>query len=151
MVVGDVLDDATLLGAIATLEERDVKPWPDGYYRLYLTPRQYAQLLKDSNVRNDLRYAAPERLISGEKGAIHGVRIIVTNHIVKVTENTVSVAKALLVTPRWAAIAYKRRPEVFVDPTMYDGRRKRRFGVTADFDIKLIHSDRAVVISTSNA
>lgn len=151
VVVTDTMDDKTLLVALATLEERNVKPWPDGYYRLYMTPRQYAQLMQDANVRQDLRYAAPERLISGEKGAIHGIRIIVTNHIVTVTENTITVAKSLLVTPRWAVIAYKRRPEVFVDPTMYDGRRKRRFGVTADFDIKVLHQDRFIVISTSNA
>lgn len=154
VVATDLLDDATLLAAVATLEERNVQPWPDGYHRLYLTPRQYAQLLKDANVRNDLRYASPERLISGEKGAIHGIRIIVTNHIVTVGEgagSAVTVAKALLVTPRWAVIAYKRRPEVFVDPTMYDGRRKRRFGVTADFAIKLLHQDRAVVICSSNS
>lgn len=151
VVVTDTLDDKTMLVAVATLEERDVINWPDGYYRCFMTPRQYAQLLQDSNVRNDLRYASPDRLISGEKGAIHGIRVIVSNHVVTLTENAVTVAKALLVTPRWAVIAYKRRPEVYVDRTLYDGGRRRRFGVTADFDIKLLHQDRAIVICTANA
>lgn len=151
VVAGDVLDDATILSAISTLESRDVYPYPDGYFRLFMTPNQYAQLIKDTNIRNDLRYAAPDRLISGEKGAIHGVRIIVTNHIVTATENTVTVAKALFTSPRWAVICYKRRPEVYVDKTLYDGGRRRRFGVTADLDVKLLHQDRAVVVSTSNS
>jgi N4-gp56 family major capsid protein len=147
----DVLDDATMLNAIATLEERDAVNWPDGYYRFYCTPRQYAQLLKDQNIRNDIRFASPDRLLNNEKGAIHGCRIVVTNYIVTLTENAVTVAKGLLLTPRWAVIAYKRRPEVYVDKTLYDGGRRRRFGVTADFDIKLLHQDRAIVVCTSNA
>lgn len=150
IVVGDVLTDTVILAGIAQLESVDNIPFEDGYYRYYITPNQYKQLISDSNIRNDLRYAAPERLLSGEKGAIHGCRIIVTNYIVTATENTVTVAKSLLVAPRWAAIAYKRRPQVVVDPTLYDMGRKRRFGVTADFKAALIHYERAVVITTAN-
>src|SRR5258708_16309017 len=35
-----------------------------------------------------------------------------------ITENSIGVTKSLLVAPRWAAIAYKRRPEIIVDPTL---------------------------------
>lgn len=151
VVAGDVLDDLTFLKAVAQLDTKDNIPFPDGYYRFYITPNQYKQLLTDTNIRNDLRYASPERLLTNEKGALHGCRIIVTNYIVLPTENTVVVAKSLLVAPRWAALAYKRHPEAIVDPTLYDMGRRRRFGITADFDAQLLHWERAVVVTTSNA
>lgn len=164
LVVGDVLDDATLLKAIAQLEVSNNVPFPDGYYRLYITPLQYKQLLLDTNIRQDLRFAAPDRLLNGEKGALHGCRIIVSNFVPctgnvlagsiaalgPAQENSVNVAKALLVAPRWAAIAWKRRPEAYIDPTLYDGGRRRRFGITSDFDVQLVHNERAIVISTAN-
>ena len=151
IVVGDTLSDAVLLAAIAQLDGQDNVPFEDGYYRLYITPKQYAQLIQDSNIRNDIRYASPARLLTNEKGAIHGCRIIVTNYIKTVTENTITVAKSLLVAPRWAALCYKRHPEAVVDPTLYDMGRERRFGITADFVVGLVHFERAVVITTSNA
>lgn len=151
VVSTDTLDDKTILLSIAQLEVANNVPFDDGYYRLYITPKQYAQLIQDQNIRQDLRYASPQRLLSGEKGAIHGVRIIVTNYIVTATENSTSVAKALLVAPRWSAICYKRHPEAYVDPTLYDGGRRRRFGITADFVVGLVHYDRVVVVTTSNS
>lgn len=164
IVSTDVLDDATFLKAIAQLESANNVPFPDGYYRFYITPLQYKQLLLDANIRQDLRFASPERLLSGEKGALHGCRIIVTNYVpctgnalggsiaalAPAAENTVNVAKALLVAPRWAAIAWKRKPAAYIDPTLYDGGRRRRFGITADFDAQLVHYERAVVVSTAN-
>lgn len=151
IVSTDTLDDKTILLSISQLEQKNNVPFDDGYYRLYITPQQYAQLIQDQNIRQDLRYASPQRLLSGEKGALHGCRIIVTNYIVTATENTVTVGKALLCAPRWAAIAYKRHPEAYVDPTLYDGGRRRRFGITADFVVGLVHYDRVVVITTSNS
>lgn len=151
VVVGDVATDVVLLSGIVALETALNIPFEDGYYRWFITPAQYKQLISDQDIRNDLRYAAPERLITGEKGALHGVRIIVSMHVVTTTENTITVAKSLLIAPRWAAIAYKRRPAVVVDTTMYDMNRKRRFGVTADFIVGLVHYERAIVITTANA
>ena len=55
----------------------------------------------------------------------------------------------MLTSPRWAAVAYKRRPEVIVDPTLYDMGRRRRFGVVADFDIEAIHAERAVCMTSA--
>lgn len=151
VVAGDVMDDTTVLKSIEQLELQNNIPFDDGYYRLYITPTQYRQLLQDTNIRNDLRYASPQRLLTGEKGAIHGVRVIVTNYVKTATENTsVAVAKALLVAPRWAAVAWKRHPEAYVDPTLYDGGRRRRFGILADFVVGLVHYERAVVVTTSN-
>jgi hypothetical protein len=83
------------------------------------------------------------------RGMLHGVEIYVTNYIAQATENGVSVNKALLLAPRWAAVAYKRRPEVVVDPTLYDMGRRRRFGVVADLDIELIHNERGVVLCSA--
>ncbi len=57
--------------------------------------------------------------------------------------------QAMLVAPRWAAIAYKRKPEVVVDPTLYDFGRRRRFGVLVDYDVQILHPERGVVIATA--
>jgi hypothetical protein len=149
ITANDTFNDGMILNGIATLEASNNFPWPDGYYRLYCTPTQYISLLQDTNTRQDLRWAAPDRLLTNEKGALHGVRIITTNYIKTATENGVTVAKALLVAPRWAVGAWKRRPAVFVDPTLYDGGRRRQFGVTADFDIELLHNERAVVLASA--
>lgn len=151
VVVTDTMSDLVVLSAVAQLEATNNVPFEDGFYRLYCTPNQYKQLIRDSDIRNDMRYGSPQKLFTGEKGAIHGCRIIVNNWIATPTENTITVAKAMLVAPRWAAIAYKRRPEAVIDPTLYDMGRKRRFGITADFDVQLVHYERAVVITTANA
>jgi hypothetical protein len=144
----DTFSDALMLDGLRQLAVYNNIPFPDGYYRLYIAPDQWKALLQDSDVRQDLRFAAPERLLNGEVGQLHGCRIIVTNQIKTATENTITVNKALLVAPRWAAIAYKRRPEVFVDPTLYDGGRRRQIGTTADFDIQTLHADRAIVLTS---
>lgn len=145
----DTFNDQMILNGIAALEQSNNFPFPDGYYRLYCSPSQYVSLLQDTNTRQDLRWAAPDRLLTNEKGALHGVRIITTNYIKTNTENGVPCYKALLLAPRWASIAYKRKPEVVVDPTLYDAGRRRQFGVTADFDIELIHNERAVVLASA--
>lgn len=156
----DTFNDACILNAVEVLESKNNVPFEDGYYRLYISPSQWMSLLQDSNVRNSLMWADSghgdaARLLDGygplrnERGRLHGCRIIVTNYIQTDVENTVTVQNAMLVAPRWAAIAYKRRPEVVVDPTLYDIGRRRRFGVVADFDTELIHYERAVVIKSA--
>jgi N4-gp56 family major capsid protein len=162
VVVGDVFSDVVMLQAIVQLQQNNAMPFDDGYYRLFISPDQYSSLLQDTNTRQDLRWAAPARLLNGEVGALHGCRIIVTNYVrgavlgtgdvdtnAAITENSIPVQKALLVSPRWAGIAYKRKPEVIVDPTLYDLGRRRRFGVTADFDVEALHAERAVCITTA--
>lgn len=157
VVAGDIFSDAVMLKAIATLQQANNVPFDDGYWRLYISPTQWVSLLNDANTRQDIRWAAPERLLNGEVGILHGCRIIVTNYIpgasgnTAIVENTsVDVSKAFLLAPRAIAIAYKRRPEVIVDPTLYDMGRRRRFGVTADFDAELLHNERGVIISTAD-
>ena len=157
VVAGDTFSDALLLAGIAALQQSNNVPFPDGYFRCYISPTQYKDLLNDTNTRQDLRWAAPERILNGEVGALHGCRIIVTNYIpgasgnTAIVENTsVNVSKAFLVAPRWAAIAYKRRPEAVVDPTLYDMGRERRFGIVADFDIELLHQERGVILSSAD-
>lgn len=168
IVAGDTFSDAVILNAVATLETANNVPFEDGYYRLFITPNQWKALIQDSNIRNDLRYASPEKLLNGEKGALHGCRIVTSNYqpatgntvgglftagtgLNIAAENTQNVAKAFLMAPRAIAMAYKRKPEVYIDPTLYDGGRKRRMGVTADFDIKPLHWERMVVITTVNS
>lgn len=147
MTSADTFNDSLILSGVAQLQVANNMPFPDGYYRLYITPTQYQALLSDTNTRQDIRWAAPERLINGEVGALHGVRIVVTNWLKTQTLNGVAnCPSALLVAPRWAAIANKRRPQVVVDPTLYDMGRRRRFGITADFDIELLHNERAQVL-----
>ncbi len=157
VVAGDIFSDALLLSGIATLQQQNNVPFPDGYFRCYISPSQYKDLLNDANTRQDLRWAAPERLLNGEVGALHGCRIIVTNYIpgasgnTAIVENTsIDVSKAFLVAPRWAAIAYKRRPEAVVDPTLYDLGRRRQFGIVADFDVELLHNERGVILSSAD-
>jgi N4-gp56 family major capsid protein len=149
IVAADTFNDVLLFNGLSTLMAADNQPWPDGYYRCYMTPAQYLSLIQDTNTRQDIRWAAPQRLLNGEVGALHGVRIIVTNFIATATENSITVYKAILCAPRWAAIGWKRRPEVYTDPTLYDGGRKKRFGVTADFDVQLVHNERAVVLTSA--
>lgn len=152
ITASDTFNDAMIHNAVAQLEALNNHPWPDGYYRLYITPQQYAELITDQNIRNDLRYAAPDRLLNGEKGVLHGCRIIVTNFLLTTNEgasNAVPVYNALLLCPRWAFMAWKRRPGVVTDPTLYDLGRRRQFGVTADYDVELVHPERALVLKTA--
>lgn len=149
VVAGDVLDIKTFLKGIATLESSDNIPFDDGFWRWYIHPQQYKDLIQDATIRNDLRYAQPEVLIRGEVGVFANTRIIVSTHVKTATENTQTVYKSMLMAPRWAAIAWKRRPEVIVDPTLYDLGRTRQFGVTADYQVGLLHTERALVITTT--
>lgn len=158
-IVGtDTFNASMLSQAVAIMQQYDNVPMPDGNYWLFISPDSYQSLLMDANVRQDLRYAAPERLLNGDQGVLYGVRLILTNYTPGSTgnttlnegaTNTVPVVKNILVAPRWAAIAYKRRPEIVVDPTLYDMGRERRFGITADFDVELLHPERALVITTA--
>jgi hypothetical protein len=159
ITTSDTFNDQLILQGINALEKLNNIPFDDGSYYMFIAPDQWMALLQDTNTRNDLRWAEPMRLVNGptglgvsltgERGQIHGVRVIVTNYVATNTENSVPVFKALLCAPRWAAIAWKRRPEVVVDPTLYDMGRERRFGVTADFDIELIHYERAMVLCSA--
>ena len=149
ITVSDTFNDQLILNGISTLQVANNFPFDDGYWRLYISPTQWAALLQDTNTRQDLRWAAPERLLNGEVGTLHGCRIIVTNYIQTDTENTITVQNAMLLAPRWAFIAYKRRPEVVVDPTLYDMGRRRRFGITADFQVVLVHNERGVVLASA--
>lgn len=149
IVAADVFSDKLMLAGIQNLLASDNIPFEDGYWRLYIAPAQWTALLQDTDTRQDLRFAAPQRLLNGEVGILHGCRILVTNYIKTATENTITVYKAMLLAPRWAFIAWKRRPEVVVDPTLYDMGRRRRFGVVADFDIELVHNNRAVVLTSA--
>lgn len=167
----DTFNGDCLLNGVAQLENTNNMPFPDGYFRVFITPNQYKSLIDDTNIRQDLRYASPERLITGEKGALHGCRIIVTTYQPQTAHPldsgstiygsdlnvpaegasaNVNVAVAFMMAPRAIAQAWKRRPEVVVDPTLYDGGRYRRVGVTADFDTKPLHSERMVNIITAN-
>jgi len=152
IVTTDSMNASMLSQAVAQMQQFDNVPMDDGYYWLYLAPDAFQSLMMDSNIRQDLRYAAPERLINGDQGVIYGVRIILTNYVQTTAEGAgaaVTVNNNMLVAPRWAAIAYKRRPEIVVDPTLYDMGRRRRFGVTADFDIELLHPERALILKTA--
>jgi N4-gp56 family major capsid protein len=153
ITTSDTFNDALILAGIKTLQQANNFPFPDNYWRLYINPAQWANLLQDTNTRQDLRWAAPDRLLNGEVGTLHGCRIIVTNYIVQTLEgagSNVPANKAMLIAPRWACIAYKRKPEAVVDPTLYDMGRRRRFGITADFDIELLHNERGVVLCSSD-
>lgn len=149
IVATDVMNATMMAQARAKMQQYDNVPFDDGFYYLFMAPDAYQSLIMDTNVRQDLRYAAPGRLLNGEVGALDGIRIVLTNYIQTTVENTITVDNNLLVAPRWAAIAYKRRPEIVVDPTLYDMGRRRRFGVTADFDVELLHPERAIVIKTA--
>jgi hypothetical protein len=155
IVVTDVMSASVLSTAVAKLQQYDNVPFPDGNYWLFLSPDAFQSLIMDANIRQDLRYAAPERLLNGDQGVVYGVRLILSNYLpgatgnTAITENSIPVVKNMLVGPRWAAVAYKRRPEVIVDPTLYDLGRLRQFGVLADFDIQLVHPERAVILTTA--
>lgn len=152
IVTADAMSASILSQAVAQMQQYDNVPFDDGFYYLFMAPDAYQSLIMDQNIRQDLRYAAPGRLLNGEVGALDGVRIVLTNYVQTSAEGsggTVTVNNNLLVAPRWAAIAYKRRPEIVVDPTLYDMGRRRRFGVTSDFDIELLHPERAIVIKTA--
>ena len=157
VVSTDVMSAAVLSTAVGKMQQYDNVPFPDGNYWLFTTPDAFQALIMDANIRQDLRYAAPERLLNGDQGVLYGMRIILSNYLpgatgnTPVVENTINVTKSLLVAPRWAAIAYKRRPEVIIDPTLYDLGRYRQFGVLADFDIQLLHPERAVTITTAKS
>jgi len=148
----NVMTDELILRGVMLLTQANNIPFPDGFYRIFISPKQYKDLMLDQNVRQDLRFGAPDKLFKGEVGALHNTRVIVTNSVVVSNEgasSTVPVNNALMVAPRWAAIAWKRRPQVVVDPTLYDYGRRRRFGVLADFDIEPVHAERAFVLKSA--
>jgi N4-gp56 family major capsid protein len=152
ITAANTFNDELILRGVETLQNANNIPFPDGYFRLYVAPAQYKAMMLDSNLRQDLRFGAPQALFSGEVGTTHGCRVIVTNSIQTASEgsgSSVTVYKALMVAPRWAAVAWKRRPAVVVDPTLYDLGRRRQFGVTGDWDIELLHNERAVVLTSA--
>lgn len=149
VVAGDTFSDTMIFEAIQVLTTANNTPFDDGYWMLFITPIQFQALWGIDAVRRDMQFAAPENLLTGEIGRLYGCRIFVTNWLAKPTENTITVSKALMVAPRWAGIAWKRMPGVVVDPTVYDMGRRRRFGIVADFDIELLHNERAVCITTA--
>jgi N4-gp56 family major capsid protein len=150
VATSDLFTADYLVDAGAQLAENDVPTWEDGTYHVFLTPTQYASFRKDAKVRADINFATPGTALRGEIGVWQNFRLFQSTHIKRVTENTdVPVAKAFLTSPRWAAIAYKRMPQATIDPTVYDFGRERRFGITADLDIELVHNARALVLSTS--
>ncbi len=152
IVAADTFNDELILRGWQTLMANNNVPFDDGYFRLYISPSQYKALMFDQNTRQDLRFGAPQTLFKGEVGALHGCRVIVTNSVQTSMEGsggTVTVQNAMLVAPRWAAIAWKRRPSVVIDPTLYDLGRIRQFGVVGDWDIELLHSERGVVLASA--
>jgi N4-gp56 family major capsid protein len=149
ITAADTFNDELLLRGVQRLQEKNNVPFPDGFFMCFISPAQAKALMLDQNIRQDLRFGAPEKLFRGEIGALHNCRIIVTNSIATDTENSVSVFNSLLVAPRWAAVAWKRRPQVVIDPTLYDYGRRRRFGVFADFDIEMLHADRGIVLKSA--
>src|SRR5258708_32195839 len=108
VVVGDVMSASVLSTAVARMQQYDNVPFPDGNYWLFTTPDAFQSLIMDANIRQDLRYAAPERLLNGDQGVIQGVRVILSNYLPGATgntglvENSVNVTKSILVAPRWA-------------------------------------------------
>ena len=152
IVATDTFNDALIWDGVQRLEAANNAPFDDGYFRLYISPSQASALFQDQNVRNDLRYGAPERIFTGELGVLHKCRIIVSNFVPTASEGSggsVTTYKALLLAPRWAAMAWKRRPGIVVDPTLYDMGRRRNFGVLADFDTQLLHYERGIVITSA--
>lgn len=152
IVATDTINASMLSQAVAQMQQYDNVPMPDGNYWLFMAPDAFQSLIMDANIRQDLRYAAPERLLNGDQGVLDGVRIILTNYVQTTAEGSggaITVNNNMLVAPRWGAIAYKRRPEIVVDPTLYDMGRRRRFGVTADFDVELLHPERAIILKTA--
>lgn len=148
----DIFNDNLILSGVQALGQNNNVPFPDGFYRLYINWAQYTALMQDTNTRTDLRFGAPERLFTTEMGALHGCRVIVTNYIQTSLEgsgNTITVNNAMLVAPRWSAVAYKRRPQIITDPTLYDMGRRRRFGLYGVFDIEMLHADRGVVLKSA--
>src|SRR5216683_140669 len=157
ITTGDVMSAPMIRNAVAKLQQFDNVPFPDGNYWLFMSPDAFASLMADSTVQQDLRFAAPERLLNGDQGVLYGARIILSNYVpgatgnTAIVDNTNSVTKSLMVAPRWAAIAYKGRPEIIIDPTLYDLGRFRQYGVLADLDIQLRHPDRALVLTTQKS
>lgn len=154
----DVMNDKLILDGLVRLRAYNNVPFPNGRFLLYITPAQWEALLLDANIRADLRFVDPGFLrdnnapLNGVIASIHGVDIIVTNYIQQSTEganNDVTVNNALLVAPRWACVAWKRRPEALIDPTLYDLGRTRQMGITADFSIDLLHYARALVLKSA--
>jgi len=151
VVAGDVMSSDVLRDSVALLQSGNMMPFDDGLYMAFLSPKQINDLMKDSKFRDDLHFAQPQTMLRGELGIYANCHIIASNYLKTATENTVTVTKGLVVGPRWAAVAYKRAPELVVDPTIYDFGRRRQVGIVADLDIELIHSDHGIVISTTTS
>jgi len=140
-----------LRDAVALLQSGNMMPFDDGLYMAMLHPKQINDLFKDSKFRDDLHFAQPDVMLRGEVGIYGNCHIIASNYIKTATENTtVTVYKGIIAGPRWAAVAFKRAPELVVDPTVYDFGRFRQVGIVADLDIELIHSDHSIGISTAS-
>jgi N4-gp56 family major capsid protein len=145
----DTFSDSLMFAAIKTLLQANNSPFDDSYWMLFITPKQWSDLWQIDAVRRDIHYAAPGDILTGEIGRLYGCKLFVTNWLAQPVENGVTTSKALMVAPRWAGRAWKRRPGVVVDPTVYDMGRRRRFGIVADFDVELLHYERAVCITTA--
>lgn len=154
----DILMLETMLDIGEDLRVANAEPFADGRYKMFLNPHQYRKLSGDSKYQ---RYIENSSLVAGEmssslaikgayKGTFENIDIFVSNYIKGYTNtNGVTVYKGLLLCPRWAAIAWKRRPALVIDPTLYDFGRKRQIAILSDYAIKLLNSERAWVVETA--
>jgi hypothetical protein len=158
ITAADIFTDKQILQGVKILESVNNHPFPNGLWRLYIGPKQWLDLMQDADTRNDLRWSQQSVLISGgprvngPRAILHNCEIYVTNYCPTANEgagSAIPVVKALLVAPRWTAIAWKRKPELVVDPTLYDFGRRRRFAITAGFDAEPLHSERAVIMTSA--
>lgn len=156
VTASNTLNDYAFLAAQNFLRTKNAHPFPTGRYKFFIHPNQWESLMQDPNIRNDLRFFNPKAVIDGENqenelvAIHHNCEVYVTNYVPVVNNSSsVPVYKSLLVSPRWGAIAWKRKPAIVVDPTLYDFGRRRKVGITADFVVSTLHTERAVVVETA--
>lgn len=95
----DILTSIEIRKAKKRLKKSNIRPFADGYYHMLISPDQEFDLKNDESKTGFVevaKYAASEKLLSGEIGRYDGVRICVSSNVEVAKQGSVNVHKALL-------------------------------------------------------
>jgi len=152
---GDILT-ADLLNLARTKLEIANAPTFEGYYVAVMHPTQAYALRKETGTGSWLetsKYADPEKLLTGEIGAINGIRVVVSTNV-KTFASTKTVHPVLVCGSEAYGVADLRNIEIYVTPrqsTDSDPLAQRtKVGAKVAFGVKRLSENAMVRIEVGS-
>lgn len=96
----DILDNAEIIRAVATLHTNKARPFEDGYFIAVISPNTWADLMQDPSIVNAFLYAGDKGeqnpLYRGELGTYMGVRWFLSQNAKTYTGSACTTVEATL-------------------------------------------------------